>query len=265
MATNNENYIKENTCTSHKRYESMVMYALHYALSDVQLESQFSVGEYFLDGYFPELRLAVEIDEPHHQRTQLEDERRQQTIERELNCEFFRINIMQDSIYKQVDRLVEKVQRLRQEMQIIPWVYTPPEGSTGEFTAERLNALEASGTEEFTRVFRERCASFALDVSDCNIPGHIPKGNGYLGFLVNFESLQLSVSITKTHKPKLLVTRRDEDLIADLGLDLSEPKKGGEYYVIYNFEGRHDPEEVLDYLLTLNAKILANATVNNKI
>ncbi len=265
MATNNENYIKENTCTSHKRYESMVMYALHYALRDVQLESQFSVGEYFLDGYFPELRLAVEIDEPHHQRTQLEDERRQQAINRELNCEFVRINVLQDSIYEEVDRLVQKVKRLCQEMQIIPWVYTPPEGSTGEFTAERLNALEASGAEEFTKAFRERCASFGLDVVDCNIPGHIPKRNGYLGFLVNFGPLQLSVSITKTHKPKLLVTKRDEDLIADLGLDLSGPKKGGEYYVIYNFEGRHDPKEVLDYLLTLSARIRARSAVKTEI
>ncbi len=122
---------------------------------------------------------------------------------------------------------------------------------------ERLNALEASGTEEFTKMFRERCVSFDLDVVDCNISGHIPKGNGYLGFLVNFGPLQLSVSITKTHKPKLLVTRPDKVLIAYLDLNLSEPKKGGEYYVIYNFEGRHDPEEVLDYLLTLNARIRA--------
>ena len=31
------------TNTSHKRYESMVVYALHYALRDVKIESQFHV------------------------------------------------------------------------------------------------------------------------------------------------------------------------------------------------------------------------------
>ncbi len=257
MATPNENYIKENTCTSHKRFESMVMYALHHQLRDVKLESQFQVGDYYLDGYFPDLRLAVEIDEAHHEKTQQEDAQRQAAIERELQCQFFRIDVTEGSIYEQVDRLVLQVRDMLRVGQVAPWVHRPPEGSSGEFTTERLTALEARGTEAFTQNFREKCVRLGLDVLDCNIPGHIPKGNGYLGFLVNVGPLQLSVSITKTHKPKLLVTQRDEALISYLALSLSEPKKNGEYHVIHDFEGRHEASEVLDYLLALKLKVEA--------
>ena len=255
MTTSNENYIKENTCTSHKRFESMVMYALHYALRNVRLESQFPVGAYLIDGYFPDLRLAVEIDEAHHLRTVEDDANRQSFIERELNCEFFRINVVEGSLYEQVDRLVNLVRERIRINKISPWEHVIPEGNTGDFTAENLSALEKNGTYLFTEKFRIKCVSHGLDVVDCDIPGHIPEGNGYLGFLVNLGKLQLSVSITKTHKPKLLVTRRDEYLIQLLDLDLSAPKKNGEYYVIHNFEGRHDQEEVLDYLLLLKSKI----------
>lgn len=255
MTTSNEIYIKENTCTSHKRFESMVMYALHYALRDVRLESQFPVGDYFIDGYFPDLLLAVEIDEAHHQRTVEEDAIRQSFIERELHCEFIRINVVEGSIYEQVDRIVSLVRERIRINNISSWAHVIPEGDAGDFTAEKLSALEKNGTYLFTQNFRSQCIDHELNVVDCDIPGHIPEGNGYLGFLVNLGKLQLSVSITKTHKPKLLVTRRDEDLIQLLNLDLSAPKKNGEYYVIHNFEGRHDQEEVLDYLLLLKSKI----------
>jgi very-short-patch-repair endonuclease len=233
----------------------MVMYALHFALRDVLLESQYPVGDYFIDGYFPDLRLAVEIDEAHHKRTNEEDVARQSFIERELNCEFIRINVVKDSIYEQVDHIVNLVRERVLVNKIAAWEHVIPEGNTGDFTAVNLSALEKNGTYLFTERFRAKCVSHGLDVVDCDISGHIPEGNGYLGFLVNLSTLQLSVSITKTHKPKLLVTRRDEDLIQLLNLNLSGPRKNGEYFVIHNFEGRHDQEEVLDFLLLLKSKI----------
>jgi len=264
MPTNNEKYIKENTCTSHKRYESMVMYALHYALSDVLLESQYPVqgpeGEqYYVDGYFPELKIAIEVDEEHHLVNKETDERRQKFIEDELKCDFFRIDVSVGSIYEQVAHIVSTVKDRRKELDIAPWNHQFPEPYTGEFTNDKKNALKENNVYEYVNEFRERCRNNGLVVEDCNIPGHIPEGNGYLGFLVNLAELQFSVSVTKTKKPKLLVTKRvtkrDDALINLLDLNLSEPKKNGEYYVINEFEGRYTDNDVLAYLLLLKSKI----------
>ncbi|WP_368151458.1 AbaSI family restriction endonuclease [Aeromonas sp. R2-4] len=69
------------------------MYALHYALRDVKLMSQYPVDKYFIDGYFPDLKIAVEIDEPYHNRQKEDDLKRESDIKAELDCEFFRINV----------------------------------------------------------------------------------------------------------------------------------------------------------------------------
>lgn len=260
MPTNNEKYVKENTSTSHKRYESMVMYALHYALRDVLLESQYSVRvsndeQYFLDGYFPELRLAIEVDEEHHLGTQEHDEKRQKLIKKHLACDFIRIDVTEGSIYEQVDSIVSEVRQRIEAQQIPKWDHIVPEAYSGEFTNDNLKALLDSNTYQFVDEFRARCLENGLNVQECDIQGHIPEGNGYLGFLINLEGLQLSVSVTKTKKPKILVTKKDERLISYLDLNLSEPKKNGEYYVILDFEGRYSADDVLAYLLLLKSKI----------
>jgi len=54
---------------------------------------QFKIAGYFLDGYIPELRIAIEIDEEHHKNQTEKDEQRQQEIEQLLDCEFFRFSL----------------------------------------------------------------------------------------------------------------------------------------------------------------------------
>lgn len=59
-----------------------------------KIKRQFPIAGYFLDGYIPELRLAIEIDEKHHFHDgQLTDKdvNRQKEIISLLNCEFIRI------------------------------------------------------------------------------------------------------------------------------------------------------------------------------
>jgi len=51
---------------------------------------QYEVAGYFLDGYIPELNLAIEVDE--RPKNKLKDIERQQIIENELKCKFVRIN-----------------------------------------------------------------------------------------------------------------------------------------------------------------------------
>jgi very-short-patch-repair endonuclease len=52
---------------------------------------QFTVGDYRLDFYIPDLKIAIEIDEQHHERQQEEDKERQKFIEKCLGCKFLRI------------------------------------------------------------------------------------------------------------------------------------------------------------------------------
>jgi hypothetical protein len=51
---------------------------------------QFKVMGYFLDGYIPELKLAIEVDE--RPKDKERDTKRQKRIEEELGCTFRRIN-----------------------------------------------------------------------------------------------------------------------------------------------------------------------------
>lgn len=53
---------------------------------------QFETEGYFTDGYIPELNLVIEIDEKFHHNQKKRDIERQKIIEKELNCNFMRIN-----------------------------------------------------------------------------------------------------------------------------------------------------------------------------
>jgi hypothetical protein len=54
---------------------------------------QYKVNGFFLDGYIPELHLAIEIDEKKHDNEyyKQKDAKRQEEIEKVLNCKFIRV------------------------------------------------------------------------------------------------------------------------------------------------------------------------------
>ncbi len=51
---------------------------------------QYKIKGFFIDGYIPELNIAIEIDE--RPKNKEKDIERQKIIEDELNCNFLRIN-----------------------------------------------------------------------------------------------------------------------------------------------------------------------------
>lgn len=57
----------------------------------LEFKRQYKVLGYFLDGYNKERKIAAEVDEKWHEDTKERDIRRQQEIERELGCKFYRI------------------------------------------------------------------------------------------------------------------------------------------------------------------------------
>lgn len=56
-----------------------------------EIKLQFPIIAYFLDGYIPELNIAIEFDERAHERRTEKDAQRQAEIVDELGCLFFRI------------------------------------------------------------------------------------------------------------------------------------------------------------------------------
>jgi very-short-patch-repair endonuclease len=156
----NERFIHLATRTSHKRLESMVLYALHYSLRDVLIHSQHAVvvdgrdSPYYVDAYFPDLNLAVEIDEPHHVRQREADSVREQEIQKKIGCRFIRIGC-DESIYDQVDRIVAHVRALAKEHGIKPWRHQPKPSylKTGEYKAHHIKQLEENGIPELMENF----------------------------------------------------------------------------------------------------------------
>ena len=57
----------------------------------IQVEEQYPVLNYRIDGYIESLNLAIEFDEAHHVFKKREDEHRQKEIVNELDCKFIRL------------------------------------------------------------------------------------------------------------------------------------------------------------------------------
>ncbi len=58
---------------------------------DIKFKRQYYCGGYFLDGYNEEHKLAIEVDEPFHEKQKEKDLERQIYIENKLGCNFIRI------------------------------------------------------------------------------------------------------------------------------------------------------------------------------
>jgi very-short-patch-repair endonuclease len=56
-----------------------------------KIHRQFPIDGYFIDGYIPELNLAIEFDEEINHIDQNKDLERQKEIQKSLNCIFFRV------------------------------------------------------------------------------------------------------------------------------------------------------------------------------
>jgi hypothetical protein len=74
------------------KYETQIIN--HFEdLLEYKFIRQHPVIGYFLDGYCPALNLAIEVDEPYHNRKKVKDMIREQEIKQELHCQFLRIKV----------------------------------------------------------------------------------------------------------------------------------------------------------------------------
>jgi very-short-patch-repair endonuclease len=75
-----------------QRFEFQCFHSMVSVMFDgYEIVPQYSVDNYRIDFYIPELNLAVEIDEVAHERQIEEDRVRQSYIEKKLGCKFLRI------------------------------------------------------------------------------------------------------------------------------------------------------------------------------
>jgi len=85
------NYVKKITGILHPRIgqnENLILDLLERELKH-KIIRQFKIEGYFLDGYIPELNLAIEVDE--RPKIKEKDLERQKAIEKILNCKFIRV------------------------------------------------------------------------------------------------------------------------------------------------------------------------------
>ncbi|WP_176694946.1 AbaSI family restriction endonuclease [Aliivibrio fischeri] len=251
MATVVEKFIHLNTKTSHKRWESIVMYGLHFALRDVKLLSQYKVGPYLIDGYFPDINLAIEIDEEHHSYQVADDKVREAFIKESLGCEFYRIDIKKP-VYEQIDKLIEKVSAHN----IPKWEIKVKERKEGAYSQNKRAELEAVNAFGFINDMQAEFELLDINIDDNHLRTPLTPPNGEVGFMILFNGLTLCMVVTKSLKPKLLVTDYAENVPELLSLELSDWKNttGHKYKVIENFKGQKSREEIVDFIKDVDRK-----------
>lgn len=109
-------YISQLRRTTKKVHENFVVSALFHddSLRHLAPYTQFYVkrtdsGYALLDLYYPQIHVAIEIDEPFHDGTTEYDNRRQRIVSDKLSCDFHRIKISEPDILGQISRLKKKI------------------------------------------------------------------------------------------------------------------------------------------------------------
>ena len=103
--------------TAYKKHESYVIGSLLHDtnLSEIKPCTQYYVkrkdgGYALLDLFYPQINLAVEIDEPHHENHRSHDGLRQEVVEQDLQCGFIRIEVSKGNVPDQIATLKAAIQ-----------------------------------------------------------------------------------------------------------------------------------------------------------
>lgn len=76
-------------CPNIGRHEKEILDNLEVEMG-YRIVRQFRIGGYFLDGYIPEINLAIEVDESSHEGQKEKDKEREEFIKQKLGCQFLR-------------------------------------------------------------------------------------------------------------------------------------------------------------------------------
>lgn len=114
-----EHLVKQIHRTKYKRHESFIIGSL---LHDSNLKDLLPLTQHYvkridnkyalIDLFYPQINLAIEIDEPHHENIRGSDTLRQMDIEQSLICDFVRISILNGNVIDQIRNLKLKINSL---------------------------------------------------------------------------------------------------------------------------------------------------------
>lgn len=239
-----------------RKWQCMVVFPLIARFGDrLRMELEYQHSQFKIDLYIPALHLAIEVDEPFHDRQHDADARRMKCIEGELNCEFIRIRVNHDSgLFLQVDELCHEIERRIAKVKPKEWSIPSPRQkaarntSKGYSEAHRLN-LEQNGIPARVSEMRQDLESLQILVTD--ELGPVIPANGELGFSVVMPGITFCISVRSSGLAKMLVTEYSPSAATSIGITLDGPKKGRvPYWVINELQGRFEIESLTGKLAT---------------
>ena len=98
--------------------EKSVLKSVMDAFEGENIQTQYSVLGYRIDLYFHDYKLAVEVDEKGHKDRNIDhDIKIQKALEKELSCEFIRINPDEKdfNIFKTINEINRKIKKLTEK------------------------------------------------------------------------------------------------------------------------------------------------------
>ena len=98
--------------------EQSVLKSVMNALEEENMQTQYSVLGYRIDLYFHDYKLTVEVDEKSHEDINIDHEtKRQKALEKELSCEFIRINHDEKdfNVFKTINETHRQIKKLTEK------------------------------------------------------------------------------------------------------------------------------------------------------
>ena len=118
-----EHLVRQIHRTAYKPHENFIINSL---LHDERLFDLLPLTQHYvkridnkyalIDLFYPQLNLAIEIDETHHDKNFDNDTTRQNDVEQNLKCEFERISISEGNILAQIDSLKNKILSIKNSL-----------------------------------------------------------------------------------------------------------------------------------------------------
>lgn len=242
-----------------RKWQSMAVWPLVYRYGELlKMEFEYQHGAYKIDLYIPQIKLAVEVDEPYHESQQEKDEAREKDISEGLGCDFARLKVRDAngvSLFAQVDKLMGEIDSRIELFNPQPW-QSQSKKKIGVkmsirlgYSEANMKALEDAKIPELVSEMIDDVTALGIEVSE--ELGPIAPSNGELGCSIIFSGITFVVSVRKNELAKILVTQYDDETVEKLSISLDGPKKGRVlYWVIEEMKGRFDVNQIVALLGT---------------
>jgi very-short-patch-repair endonuclease len=215
--------VARQTRLERRTWESMIVFAMHYALRGVEISLQHAIPfpanelqrrRALADAYLPQYNILVEVDEEQH--NEEEDRQRDHLIRETFRArrqdppEIHRISIRRGNVYAQLDNVIQRIKE-RTDQDPPAWTVMP---EAGTYQAEHYQRLLAANIfekmdalSEMINKYEDYVALTHYELRDANPPrtSQINLANGEYGFHVEVEDLEVSVSARHTGDSKFVL------------------------------------------------------------